>query len=106
MHSAGEQEILRSEACTSNPFGQRFARLPGDLELYGALGLLLHDDRSGGNALAVRYIAYTQLDQVARSQFAVDGQIEQRQLPGASGDLQSNPDCPDVLEFERCFLTD
>ncbi len=54
----------------------------------------------------MRDIPDPQLDQVARSQLAIDGQIEQRQLPSAIGKLQSNPDSPDVLELEGCLLTD
>ena len=39
--------------------------LLGDLELHGSLGLLLHDDGSGGNAVTMRYIAYPKFHQVA-----------------------------------------
>jgi hypothetical protein len=34
---------------------------------------------------------------IASPEFAVDRQIEQRQFPGAAGQLKSNPDCPDFL---------
>jgi hypothetical protein len=74
--------------------------------LNGTLGFLLHHDRSCGNAVAMRDIPNPQLDQVARSQLAIDGQIEQRQVSAVVGKLQSNPDSPDVLELERCLLTD
>jgi hypothetical protein len=104
MHPAGKREILRSQACTSNPRGKCVSRLLGNLELRRALGLLLHDDRSRGHVLAVRDIANPQLDQIARSKLTVDGQIEQGQVPGTVGQLKSNPNRPDVLEFEGGLL--
>jgi len=105
-HSAGKQAILKPEVRPSDPRSQRIARLLGDFKLNGTLGFLLHDDRSRSDAIAIRDIPNSRLDQVAGSQLAVDGQIEQRQLPNAIGKLQSNPDGPDVLERERCLLTD
>jgi hypothetical protein len=47
--------------------------LLGDFELHWTLGLLLHDDRAGANAIAMRYVSNAQPDQIASPQLAVDG---------------------------------
>jgi hypothetical protein len=51
-------------------------------------------------------IADAQLHEIAAAQLAVDRQIEQRELAPSIAQLKANPNCPNVLEFERCFLTD
>ena len=104
-HSAGKQKILDPEIRPSDPRSQCIARLLGDFRLNGTMGFLLHHNRSSGNAVTMRDIPNPQLDQVARSQFAIDRQFEQRQVPSAIRKLQSNPESPDVLEFEGCLLT-
>jgi len=38
--------------------------LLGDFELHGTPGLLLHDDRTGGDVLAVRDVAYPELHEI------------------------------------------
>ncbi len=40
---------------------------------------------------------HLEADQVAAAQFAVDGQVEQRQIPGPAADLHSGSDRPDML---------
>jgi hypothetical protein len=42
---------------------------------------------------------------VAGSKLAVDGQVEQRQITVTTGELQADPDRPDLFELERRFLT-
>lgn len=51
-----------------------------DLELRGTLGLLLHDDGTGGNAIAVGYVAHPQSDEIAGPQFAVNREIEECEI--------------------------
>ena len=50
-------------------------------------------------------VSHAQLDQIAGSKLAVDGKVEQRQISVTTCELQANPDCPDLLELERRFLT-
>lgn len=68
----------------SDPGLDRSPRLLCDLELHRALRLLLKHDRSTRHAFAMCDISHAQFDQVARSQFAVDGKIEQRKIAGGS----------------------
>ena len=67
---------------------------------------MLHDDRSGGNAITVADVPYSQAHQIARPQFAVQPQVKKRKLPCAVAQLKSYPDSPDVFEFQGCLLPD
>jgi hypothetical protein len=54
--------------------------LLGDFKLHRALGLLLHDDRSRADAITMRNVSDAQPDQIASTQLAVDGQVEQCEI--------------------------
>jgi hypothetical protein len=54
----------------------------------------------------VAHVAYSELDEVARAQLAVDTQIKKGKLPQPALHLQANAECPDLLQLERGFLTD
>jgi len=43
-------------------------------------------------------------DKIAAAQFAVDGEIEQREISGAMIQLQSNSDGPDLFQLQRRLL--
>ena len=75
--------------CGGDPCGYRIPRLLGDLELHWSLGLLLHDNRAAGDMTALDHIMDAQRDQITPAQFAVDGEIEQREISGAMIQLQS-----------------
>ena len=60
-----------------DPGADRVPGLLGNLELDRSLGLLLHDDRTGGDPTALDDIVDAQPDQIAATQLAVDGQVEQ-----------------------------
>ena len=59
-----------------DPAGKRLARLFGNLEQYGPVGLLLHDDYAWKNAPALRNVTDTRTDKVAAARLAVDGEVE------------------------------
>jgi hypothetical protein len=85
-----------------DPCGYRIPRLLGDLELHWSLGFLLHDNRLR-HANAVDNIMDAERDKIAAAQFAVDGEIEQRQISGAMIHLQSNSDGPDLFQLQGGF---
>ena len=89
-----------------DPGGDRVARLLGDLKLDRTLGLLLHDNRAGGDPTALDHIVNMEPDQVAPAQLAVDGEVEQREFPGSMIQLQPNPDGPDLLQLQRRLLAE
>ena len=84
-----------------NPSEDRFAGGLSDLELDGALCLLLHDDGSCCDPLTVGDIADTKLYEIAAAQFAVDGQIEQREFALAITQLEPDSNGPDIAQFKR-----
>ena len=89
-----------------DPGGERLARLLGNLKLDRPLGFLLHDDRAGGYPTALDHIMYTECNQVAAAQLAVDGEIEQGEFPDSMSQLQPNPDGPDLFQLQRGLLAE
>jgi len=71
---------------------------------HGALRIALQHDRVRSNVIAVADVADLQRSQVAGPELAVDAEIEERELARPFFHLQSQPDRPDVLGFERGLL--
>jgi hypothetical protein len=67
---------------------------------------LLQHDRPRGDVIAVTDVAHAQLHEITGAQLAIDAQVEQCKLPGPAVHLQPDPDGPDFLQLERCFLAD
>ena len=106
MQTAGKQVRAAVQASVCNPRLNCRPRLLRDLELHGALSLLLKNNGPTRNIVAVRDISDAQFYQVACSQLAVDRQIEQGQIADSSLKLQSNSDGPDVSKPQGCLLAD
>jgi len=70
-----------------------------DLKLYGPLCFLLYDDRALRDQAAVADIAYAQLYQVTRPQFAVDREIEKGKFSYSPPDLEANSNRPNIFQF-------
>jgi hypothetical protein len=104
--STWKQELILRQASTANRRSESLPRLLGDSELNGPLGLLLHDDCPRGNALAMRNVPHAQLHEITRSKLAVDGQVEQSELPSPRRELQANANCPDLFQPQRRLLND
>jgi hypothetical protein len=49
-------------------------------------------------------VAHPQPDEIAGAQFAVDGEVEQRQVADAALNLQVDPDSPDLVTLQRWLL--
>jgi hypothetical protein len=90
--------------CRRNPGGDRVPRLLDDLKLHRPLGLLLHNNRAGGNMTALDHIVDAEPDQIASAQLAIDGEIEQCKFPRSMIHLQPNSDSPDVFQLQRRLL--
>jgi len=89
-----------------DPGRDRVACLLGDLKLDRALGLLLHDHRPRRDPSALDDIVDTESNQIAAAQLAVDGEVEQRKLPGSMIQLQANPNGPDLFQLQRWLLAE
>ena len=70
------------------------------------MSLPLKSRRALSKPISMGDVENPQLDQVARSQFAVDGKIEQGKVASRMAKLKANADRPDVTQPEGCFLTD
>src|SRR5438067_12203842 len=80
-NAAWKEELLRLQVGRRDPGGDRVPRLLGDLKLHRLLGLLLHDNRAGGDVTALDHIMDAKPDQIAPAQLAVDGEVKQREFP-------------------------
>ena len=75
-----------------DPGGNCVARLLGDLKLDRPLRFLLHDDRAGRAPATLDHIVNAESNQIATAQLAVDGEVEQGDLAGIAGHLQTGAD--------------
>ena len=82
-NAAQKEELLRSQMSGRYPSVDRVPRLLGDFELHGPLCLPLHDNRAGAYMTALDYIVDAKRNQIASAQLAVDGKVEQCELPGS-----------------------
>jgi hypothetical protein len=77
--------------------------LLGYLELHRPAGLALEDHCSAANTITGCYVGYLQTDQVTASQLAVQGKIEERQIPQPLLYLKTYADAPDLNRLQRAF---
>jgi hypothetical protein len=90
----------------SNPGEDRFTSRLCDFELHQPRGLLLYDNRARRDSIAVGDITDAQLHEIAAAQLAVERQVERREFALAIAQLKTNPDSPNVPEFQGRFLSD
>jgi len=74
-------------------------RLLREFELHRPLALLLHHNRAAGDVTPLDHIVDAKRDQITAAQLAVDGKVEQCEVPGSMFQLQPNPDSPDLLQL-------
>jgi len=104
-YPAREQESVRLQVIFRDPVADGFAGLVGDLELDRAMRLLLHDDGSGQYVITLLDIAHAKSHEVAAAELAVDCQVEEGEIPGLLGELQAEPDGPDILQAQGRLLS-
>lgn len=104
---AARPQMFRSDhQRVIEPGRNRFARSLGDLEANRFPGLAL-DDRGPLLDLAGRVnISNLEPHEITAPQFAVDGEVEQRQVADIGGDFEPDPDRPDMLWQQRSLLAD
>jgi hypothetical protein len=106
MEPAGP-EVVASEHCRAfDPALDRFARLVGDLELDGPLGLALQD--RGALIHMARYedVPHLQAHEITTPQLGVDGHVEEGEVADVVRYLEPHADRPDMFWLKRAFLTD
>jgi hypothetical protein len=104
VEAARKYVVLRMYSGRPNPSDDGLTCLLREFKLHRTLGFLLHDYRARSDDTSVTHVPHTQLHQIARSQLAVDGEVEERQLSRAAADLQSYADRPDIFQLQRSFL--
>jgi hypothetical protein len=106
VDSAWKQEVVGSKSGLLDPLLNCVARRRCDLKLHGTLRLLLHDDGSRGDLVAMTDVANLQFHQVAAPELAVNAEIEQRKFTNSVCHLKADPQRPNVLQLEGRLLTD
>ena len=104
MDAAWKKIVLCFQFRMGNPRGYRRACRLRNLELYRSAGFLLKDEGAGRHALAVADVAYPQLHEIARTELAIDSQIEEGEISTSTGNLKSYANRPYLLEFEWRLL--
>lgn len=87
-----------------NPIGKRFARFIGRLEAHRRNVLALQDRCTLFDCSCCVDASHFQMNEIATSQFAVDGHVEQGQVTSRSGQLKPNTDSPNMRGKCLSFL--
>ena len=89
-----------------HPDGHRIPCVLRQFELNGLTGFTLDDGDALFHLLAADQVPNGEPNKVTSSQFAVDGDVEKRQVTQIAGQFQSCTDCPNLFRQERSLLTD
>ena len=87
FHAAREKEGTGARTGAPYPIQGGVPRLKRQLELNGAPCLSLHHDRTPLNLASLGHILSPQAHEVAGPQFGINSKVEQREIPGAMGEL-------------------
>jgi len=83
------------------PGHDALARRFEQLELNWSAGLSLHYDRPCADAARGDEVADANVDDIAPSELAIDGEVEQRPIPESSLAVKLEPDGPYLLRLKR-----
>jgi hypothetical protein len=103
---ATEQKIAGTLLGRREMVVDRLARLLGNLEPDRKNSLVLPNCRAFDCIAVWRDVLDLEAHHVAATQLAVDREIEERQVPRASCELQPRANGPDVLRLQRWFRAD
>jgi hypothetical protein len=101
---AREEVLPLPGADFGKPVFHRGPRLLGNFELDRPPCLLLDDGGAVSNPAAGANIVDLQPHEVAASELAIDGEIEQSEVARSVLQLKPHPDRPNVLRFQRTLL--
>ena len=96
---AGEKPAAECKALDLYPITEAVARLKCNFELYWLACLLLYDFRALEYLTAVGNVVYFQTDEIASPKLAVNCQIKEGKVSESVRKLQSDTDCPHVLQL-------
>ncbi len=98
-----EDEFVEPAAAGLKPCEHAAAKLLEKLELNEPTFLLQYHNSARANPAATDNIADFDFDNVASTQLAVDGEVEQRAISWPPFVIKREPDCPKLLRFERAL---
>ena len=99
--SARKDVVVGHAPAALKPRHDALARRFEQLELNWSAGLSLHYDRPCADAARADKVADANLDDVAPSELAIDGEVEQRPIPKPSLAVKPEPDGPYLLRLKR-----
>jgi len=76
----------------------------GDFELNRPARLSLNDGGAVSDPATGADVVDLQPHEVTASELAIDGEIEQGKVARSVLELEPDPDCPDILRFQRSLL--
>jgi hypothetical protein len=94
------------QALLLEPASHSLMGLLRDLELNRMACLPLHHGGAGSYPPIKGYVVDPKRDEVTGSQLAVEGQVEQGQIPDLMSDLEPHSNGPDLLRLERRLGSD
>jgi hypothetical protein len=100
-----EQALAKPAARLAQVVVERLTRHLGQLEPDGSAGLALADSGAVDGVAVRRHVIDAERHQIAASQLAVDGEVEQHQVTRAPLELQPGSDAPDVTGSKRRLRT-
>jgi hypothetical protein len=106
IDSARKGEAVDRPATTFEPCQDARPSWLQQLELDGALGLLLNDLCTVSYATPSNEVADANLHEIAPAKFAVDGKVEQGSVAKSMLLIQHEADRPDLLRLQRPFCTE
>ena len=106
VFATGEQKLAWLASGQPQVFVDGHAGLVRQFEPHGTAGLLLPDCRAVHRVTAWGHVVDADGDNVTAAQFAVDRQVEQREIALLALDLELRSDRPDVARFQRWLGAD
>jgi hypothetical protein len=106
VNATRKHEVVGLQSRVLDPLLYGVAGRRRDLKLNGTLGLVLHHYRSRGHLVAVANVPDLEADEVTASKLAVDSKVEKSKFTDSVVHLETDSECPDVLELEWRLLAD
>jgi hypothetical protein len=104
--AAMEQKIAGTLPARRKVLVNRLARLLGDLEPHRTASRVLPHGRTVDCITMWRNVLDHEAHHVTATRLAIDGEIEEREVPCPPCELQPSPNGPDLLRLERWLWSD
>ena len=106
MNSTGKQVIVLPKFGLLDPVTYCVTGRLCNLELDRSRGLMLHHGGAGRNTLAMADVAHAHFYEVTSPQLAVQPQVKHGEFTNSVLKLKTDPNGPNLFQFERRLLSD